>query len=169
MKKTLALIISIACLSFYPAHSVKALSPLGAMTVPPSKTVNLKYSKEQIFDFILQYKNKQPIPSIALPSLHLKSKTPLKQFQDDIEKQWGLRPKEITNAYVIHLNKIYLMDDADYYQKTGRCLDDSLAHELTHFYQSQYQGYTIDGNDDFFEMDAIEVQTAFREQFCRKP
>lgn len=175
MKKTIFFIASVTSLSLFSTLSAYAnIRANGVMpqqpearTIQPSKTVSLKYSEEQIFDFILQFKNKSKVSTIPLPRLRLKSQTSLKEFQDAIEGQWGQRPAEITNAYIIALNEIYLMDDADYYQKLGRCLDDSLAHELTHFYQVKYQGYTPDGNDDFFELDAIEIQTAFREKFCQ--
>lgn len=130
--------------------------------------VHLKHSKEEIFAFILSYKNKPEIPTILLPEVYLKSETSIRQFQDALEEQWGFRSSQITNAYSIKNNEIYLLDDADYYEKTGRCLDDSLAHELTHFYQSRYQGFVIDGNDDSFEFDAVDVQTAFREKYCPK-
>jgi hypothetical protein len=61
------------------------------------------------------------------------------------------------------------MDDAAYYTQLRRCIDDSLAHELTHYVQVVYQGWVLDGFDDSIEFNAIDVQTWFREQFCRQP
>jgi hypothetical protein len=130
----------------------------------PAKPAQLKYTPAQIFDFVLAAKNKTLDPSIQFPKIYFKSKTPLKQFQDAIEKQWGQRPAEITNAFANDNNEIYLMDDQDYYIKFGRCMDDSLAHELTHYVQSKYQKFDL--NDESLEWDAVDVQTQFREKFC---
>ena len=128
-------------------------------------TVSLKYDLKFILTKVLEYKHLDFKNDIALPPLFLKSKTPLNQFQDAIESQWGQRPKEFTNAYAIKSNEIYLLDDADYYKKTGRCIDDSLAHELTHYVQVKYQNFDI--NDESLEWDAIDIQTWFRENFCK--
>ncbi len=130
----------------------------------PTKPAQLKYSTAKIFDFVLSAKNKTLDTSIQFPKIYFKSKTPLKQFQDAIEKQWGQRPAEITNAFANDNNEIYLMDDQDYYIKAGRCMDDSLAHELTHYVQSKYQKFDL--NDESLEWDAVDVQTQFREKFC---
>jgi hypothetical protein len=129
------------------------------------KTASLKYTKEFILLKILEYKHLDYKETLPAPPVFLKSKTPLKQFQDAVETQWGQRPKEFTNVYAIKNNEIYLLDDADYYQKTGRCIDDSLAHELTHFIQVKYQNYDI--NDESLEWDAVDAQTWFRENYCK--
>jgi hypothetical protein len=50
-----------------------------------------------------------------------------------------------------------------------RFIDDSLAHELTHYVQVKYQGWVLDGMDDSIELNAIEVQTWFRETYCQPP
>ncbi len=130
-----------------------------------NKTVKLKYDLRFTLEKVLEYKKLKFNPDIHLPPLFLKSKTPLKQFQDAIESQWGTRPNQFTNAYSVLNNEIYLLDDADYYRKTGRCIDDSLAHELTHYVQVKYQNFDI--NDESLEWDAIDIQTWFREHFCR--
>ncbi len=138
---------------------------LSAFAVPVKKTAQLKYTVEQIFDFVLSEKNKTQDQKIPFPKIFFKSKTPLKQFQDAIEKQWGQRPKEITNAFADNNNEIYMMDDADYYIKTERCMDDSLAHELVHYIQSKYQHFDL--NDESLEWDAVDIQTRFREEYCK--
>ena len=127
-------------------------------------TAKLKYSVDDIFRFVLTEKNKPIDPNIPMPKIYFKSKTPLTQFQNAIEKQWGQRPTEIVNAYANDNNEIYLMDDSDYYIKTERCMDDSLAHELVHYVQSKYQKFDL--NDESLEWDAVGIQTAFREKFC---
>lgn len=129
------------------------------------KTAVLKYTEDFILEKVLEYKHLNKNSEIKNPPIYLKSKTPLKQFQDAIEPQWGQRPTEFTNAYAVQRNEIYLMDDADYYKKTGRCIDDSLAHELTHFVQVKYQNFDI--NDESLEWDAVDIQTWFRENFCK--
>jgi Zn-dependent peptidase ImmA (M78 family) len=131
----------------------------------PQPVAKLRYSFEFILEKVLEKKRQQFKPEIPMPSLHMESKTPLKVFQDAIEEQWGMRPDQITNAYSIKHNMIFLNDDADYYERTGRCMDDSLAHELTHYVQDRYLHW--DFNDESLEWDAIEVQTQFREEFCK--
>lgn len=131
----------------------------------PKKPAVLKYSEDFILKKALEYKKKEFNPNIALPQIFVESKTSLKQFQDAIEPQWGQRPDMITNAYIIHLNQIYLLDDANYYQKLKRCMDDSLMHEYIHYIQAKYQNFDL--NDDTLEMEAVEHQTRFREEFCQ--
>lgn len=125
----------------------------------------LQYTPEMILKQVLAKKNLQFKPEIPMPELNLQSKTPLKKFQDAIEPQWGFRPDVFTNAFIILKNEIYLMDDAAYYKKMKRCVDDSMAHELTHYVQVKYQNYDI--SDDSLEMEAIDVQTWFRDNFCK--
>ena len=118
-----------------------------------------------IFEKTLELKNQKNRPEIPFPKIFLKSTTPLSQFQDAIEKQWGQRPKAFTNAYAIESNAIYIMDDADYYKKFQRCIDDSLVHELVHYIQVKYQNWDI--NDESLEWQAIDLQTNFRNLYCK--
>ncbi len=136
---------------------------LNLLAKPPIKTVKPIYSFDFVLDKVLEYKKLDRKSSILNPKVYYKSQIKLKQFQDAIEKQWGQRPKEITNAFAIENNEIYLLDDADYYQRTKRCIDDSLAHEIVHFVQVKYQNYDI--NDESLEWEAVEIQTWFRENF----
>lgn len=125
----------------------------------------LKYSPEFILKQVLVRKNKTYDKQIPMPQFFYESSTPLIQFQDAIEKQWGFRPDVFTNAFVAERNEIYILDDAEYYKKAERCMDDSVAHELTHYVQVKYQKFDL--NDESLEMDAIDVQTWFRENFCK--
>ena len=138
------------------------LLPLTTFGKPPAK---LRYTKEFIFEKVLELKRQTLKPEIPLPEIFYESKTPLSQFQDAIEEQWGMRPDRITNAYALKKNEIYISDDADYYGRTNRCMDDSVAHEMVHYIQARYQGWDL--NDDSLEWDAIDMQTAFREAYCR--
>lgn len=133
-----------------------------AGTTPPAQ---LKYPVDFLFQKVLEKKRQVQNDNIAFPKIFYASKTPLKKFQDAIEKQWGFRPDLITNAYAVTNNEVYIMDDADYYNKHGRCMDDSLVHELVHFVQVQYLKWDL--NDESLEWDAIGIQTEFREEFCK--
>lgn len=137
------------------------LIPLTTLAEPPAK---LRYSVEFVLQKVLELKKKEFNPLIPLPSIHFESRTPLEVFQDAIEAQWGMRPEHFTNAYSVAHNMLFLNDETSYYRRTKRCMDDSLAHELTHYVQSKYQGFDL--NDESLEWDAIDVQTAFREAFC---
>lgn len=114
---------------------------------------------------MLELKRQKLNPDIQFPAVYFESKTSLNQFQDAIEEQWGMRPDKITNAYSLKNNEIYINDDADYYHRTSRCMDDSLAHEMVHYIQAKYLGWDL--NDDSLEWEAIDIQTAFREAYCR--
>lgn len=124
----------------------------------------LKYKVDFLFSQVLEKKRQTKNDNIKFPTIYYSSKTPLKQFQDAIEKQWGMRPDYITNAYAVDNNEIYIMDDADYYESLKRCMDDSLVHELTHYVQVKYLNWDL--SDESLEWDAVEIQTNFRNEFC---
>jgi hypothetical protein len=105
-------------------------------------------------------------PDVPIPAIHVESATPLRQFQDAIEVQWRTRPSLVTNAYAIAHNEIYLIDDAAFYGRMGRTLDDSLAHELVHYIQAKY--LNDDLSSDWCEVQAAAVQRWFREVFVRQ-
>jgi len=127
-------------------------------------TASLKYSTGFLLEKVLEKKRLVKRADIPEPKIYFSSKTPLKQFQDAIEKQWGFRPVSITNAFAVNNNEIYIMDDADYYSKLGRCMDDSLVHEYVHYLQVKYLNWDL--NDDSLEWDAIDIQTEFRSAYC---
>jgi len=137
---------------------------LSSHATRPAKPAKLKYTFEEIFQFVLTEKKKEYRNEIALPQIFFESNTSLTKFQDSIEEQWGQRPNVFTNAYSVKFNEVFLTDDAKYYKKLKRCIDDSLVHELVHYVQSKYQNFDL--NDDSLEMEAIEIQTLFREKFC---
>lgn len=130
-----------------------------------AETIKPIYTSQFILSHILEYKNLTFKPEIPLPAVVFSSEANLKDFQNDIEPQWGFRPEVITNAYIVHLNKIYLFDDKAYYDQHQRCIDDSLAHELAHYVQVQYRKWDL--NDDSLEWDAIDTQNWFRSQHCK--
>lgn len=94
------------------------------------------------------------------PRVFLESRTPLAQFQDAVQPQWKHRPARFANVYVVARNEIYLSDDPAYYRRMRRTLDESLAHEFTHYLQARYLGYDL--ADESCEAQALDVQMAFR-------
>jgi len=96
------------------------------------------------------------------PHVFLESRTPLAQFQDAVEAQWKHRPARFANVYVVARNEIYLSDDPAYYRRMRRTLDESLAHEFTHYVQARYLGYDL--ADESCEAQALDVQMALRRQ-----
>jgi hypothetical protein len=139
---------------------------VGVFKVLPvqAKNAELQTNFSFIFEQVLARKNQILNPSLAIPKVFYASQTPLKQFQDALEPQWGFRPDVFTNAYAAQLNEIYILDDYEYYKKNERCMDDSMAHELTHYVQSKYQGFDLD--DESLEWDAVDVQSWFRTTYC---
>lgn len=132
-----------------------------------AEAMPLTYSTECVLKAILKHKGLEFRPEIEIPKLTVESKSSLKEFQDALEPQWKMRPDNFTNAYAAHRNEIFLMDDLAYYQRTKRFVDDSLAHELQHYVQVKYRGWDLDGADDSLELDAVNVQTWFREEFMQ--
>ena len=132
-----------------------------------TEPARLRYSIDFILEKVLEKKRQTRRPEIPVPVFHYASATPLVQFQDAVEPQWGFRPDIITNAFILHRNEIYILDEAEYYRRTKRCMDDSVAHELVHYIQGKYQGWDL--HDDSLEWEAIDIQTAFREEFCKSP
>lgn len=127
----------------------------------------LVYPAECVLKVILEHKNLEFRPDLEIPNVIVESKSSLKEFQDAVEPQWKMRPDYFTNVFVTHLNLIFLMDEASYYRRMNRFVDDSLAHELTHYIQVKYRGWELDGSDDSLEMDAINEQTWFRDEFMK--
>lgn len=140
-----------------------ALSCLGVATQTRAQDVaQFKHSHEFILKAVAEKMRVDLRSEIVPPKVFLQSQTPLRQFQDAIEPQWGFRPDAFVNAYVIARNEIYLTDDLDFYQKMERFVDDSLAHEFAHFIQVKYKNYDLN-NDWAAESEAVDIQKWFRE------
>jgi hypothetical protein len=102
-------------------------------------------------------------PEIVLPKILVSSRTPLTQFQDALEEQWGIRPDAFVNAYAVVKNEIYLFDGASFYSGGSRTIEDSLAHEFVHYIQARYWGEDLRSDD--CELQAVTVQRWFRELY----
>ena len=130
---------------------------------PLAAPAELRMDPQQILAAVAQRMNVTLRPDVPVPVIHFESRTPLAQFQKAIATQWRFKPPVISNAYVVATNEIYLIDDADYYRRVKRSMEDSLAHEFAHYLQALY--LDADLKDDFCETEAIDVQAAFRSAF----
>lgn len=104
---------------------------------------------------------------IPRPAIFFQSTTPLRRFQNALAMQWGFEPPMFANAYAVAQNEIYLMDDASYYTRLRRTLDDSLAHEFAHYIQVHY--FKADLTHESCELEAISVQQRFRRAHSTHP
>lgn len=131
------------------------------------EVAELKHSENFIFSEVLRLMNITPNSQIEMPKIILQHKASLKEFQQDVLPQWGFLPDSITNVYIFLKNKIYLLDEKNYYQSMQRCIDDSLAHEYVHFVQVKYQNIPLEYFDDGMEFQAVDIQTKFRDLNCK--
>jgi len=122
----------------------------------------LEHDPHYILEAVARKMNVTLDPNQALPRIYFESSTPLEQFRGAIAPQWGIRPPVFANAYVAARNEIYLSDDPGYYRRTRRTLDESLAHEYTHYLQVHY--FAANLADEGCETEAVAVQIAFREE-----
>ncbi len=127
----------------------------------------LRYGEACILRAVAAHMGVALRPDIPAPAVYYGSKTPLKQFQDAVEPQWNMRPEVFLNAYIVAKNEVYLLDEAEYYRRMKRALDDSLAHEYAHYIQVKYKGFSLEG-DDSLEGQAVSEQTWFRETFIQQ-
>jgi len=127
----------------------------GARTAP----VTLRLDPYVILQQVARQMNVTLRPDVPLPKIFLESSTPLRQFQQAIASQWKFRPHVFANAYAAERNEIYLSDDARYYKKRNRTLDDSLAHEFVHYIQLRYRNDDL--SEEWCETEAIAQQLSF--------
>ena len=120
----------------------------------------LRHDPGYILQAVAREMNVSLRPDVPLPAILLQSKTPLQRFQTALATQWGFEPPVFANAYAVAQNEIYMMDDADYYTRLRRTLDDSLAHEFVHYIQVHY--FKADLTHEACELEAISVQQSFR-------
>jgi hypothetical protein len=104
-------------------------------------------------------------PAIAPPAVLVESATPIARFREAIGAQWGFLPHAFGNAYAVERNEIYLIDDPSYYDRLGRTIEDSLAHELAHYVQIKYLDADLAASA--WKQDAIAVQAWFRDLHLR--
>lgn len=149
---------------------MKALLALALLVSPAGAAVRrmpLRHDPKCILEAVAFAMNVRLDPAIAAPALRLETKTPVSEFADGVEPQWGMRPDRFTNAYSPSANKVFLIEDADYYEKFKRDIADSLAHEYAHFIQVRYKGLSIENFSDNEESEAVHIQTWFRDNYIR--
>jgi hypothetical protein len=137
---------------------------LGVVAKAGAATVRPRHDLACVLEVVASHMGLKIKPEVSLPALLFDSETPLSRFQDAIEPQWKMRPDVFTNAYAAHLNEIYLLDDDRWY-RNGRVIDDSLAHELTHYLQLKYRGWKVEELDESAEAEAVGEQTWFRDTY----
>jgi hypothetical protein len=130
-----------------------------ALTAAAAEPIRLRFDPMTILHTVALRMNVTLRPDVPLPTILLQSTTPLARFQQAMALQWRFRPPRYANAYVVASNEIYLMDDASYYRRLGRTLDESLAHEFAHYLQVHY--FNADLSDPGCETDAVAMQALF--------
>jgi hypothetical protein len=133
---------------------------------PKPVPMPLRHEPRCVLDAVAFAMNVRLDPARPFPALALETKTPLAEFQAAAQRQWGEKPEVFLNLYSVAEERIYLIEDLDYYTRLKRDIADSLAHELAHYVQVHYKGYTADqlawGEDE-----AIHIQTWFRDHYVR--
>lgn len=124
-----------------------------------TERVKLRLDPAVILQHVARQMNVTLRADEPVPKIFLESTTPLRQFQNAIAPQWKFRPHVFANAYAAERNEIYLSDDASYYKRRKRTLDDSLAHEFVHYIQVRYRKHDL--ADPTCEDEAIAVQLSF--------
>lgn len=137
-----------------------------AQAAAPVTPMPLRHDPKCVLDAVAFAMNVRLDPEFPLPALRLETKTPLSEFQDAAQRQWNTRPDAFLNLYSVAEEKIYLIEDADYYGRMHRDIADSLAHEYAHYIQVRYKGYTAEQLADG-ENEAIHIQTWFRDHYVR--
>ena len=123
------------------AVALACLAPaVAGENVEMAAPVKLRFEPRFILDTVAERMKVTLRADVPLPAIFLESTTPLRQFQDAMEGQWQFRPPLIANSYSIATNEIYLSDEASFYRRFKRTLDDSLAHEFVHYIQARYHG-----------------------------
>jgi hypothetical protein len=172
----LLLLLSLASFAQDDAQFAKALADGGGVILkaaaagkraapPPRRIIRLRIAPECILRAVAERMGKPWPADLAAPPVRFESETPLKDFQDAVEKQWGSRPPVLSNVFAEKSYQIFLIDDAGYYERLRRTIDDSLAHEYAHVVQVKLQGAKLAEGAESLESDAVGVQTWFRETF----
>ncbi|MNK51243.1 hypothetical protein D3C87_701410 [compost metagenome] len=155
---------SIFALSFVMMFSLQSLAQEAQVFWSAEKL----HESEQCLLQLVRTKMKVKTPADMFPRIRFETEVPFDEYQDAIEKWWGVRPEFFNNTYDVPNNTIYVTNNMRWY-KSPRTPMDSLVHELAHFVQVRDLKIG-DGDADHLEAQAIEVQTWFREnraQFIR--
>ncbi|MBI3298251.1 MAG: hypothetical protein HYZ75_08815 [Elusimicrobia bacterium] len=146
---------------------MKAFLLLAVLASAAIPRMPLRHEPKCVLEAVAFAMNVRLDPSIAPPPIRLETETPLAEFADALQPQWGSRPEVFTNAYSPSADRIFLIEDAGYYGRLKRDIADSLAHEYVHFIQVRYKGLPISQFGDSEESEAVHVQTWFRDHYIR--
>lgn len=144
-----------------------ALALLAAPVSAAIRRMPIRHDPKCVLEAVAFAMNVRLDPAKPLPAIRLETQTPISEFADAVEPQWGSRPEVFTNAYSPSTEKIFLIEDAKYYEKFGRDIADSLAHEYAHYVQVRYKGLRLEDFSDAEEGEAVSVQTWFRDNYIR--
>jgi hypothetical protein len=142
------------------------LKGFGAGTLPgdlPARVATLQHDPQFILEAVAVRMGVLLRPDLTPPAILLESRTALQRLQAAAEKQWGFRPPVFISMYATASNEVYLIDHAALYERYPATLDDSLAHELVHYLQANYLSDRF--NTEWSEVEAVSIQTWFREEF----
>ena len=126
------------------------------------RVATLHHDPQRILEAVAQRMGIRLRPDIPVPVVRFESGTKLERMQAAAERQWGYRPETFANVYAIAENRIYLIDDADFYEQHARTLDDALAHEFVHYLQAIYRRDEF--GSEWSEAEAIALQNWFRKE-----
>jgi hypothetical protein len=139
-----------------------ATDEMASRDASTERVARLHHDPQWILKAVADRMGVQMHPAIPLPEILFESETPLTRMQAAAERQWGFRPQVFANAYAADENRIYLIDDADFYERIGRTLDDALAHEFVHYLQATY--LKDEFKSEWSEATAIALQSWFRKE-----
>ena len=148
-------------------RALLALVLLAAPAAAAIRRMPLRHDPKCVLQAVAFAMNVPLDPSKPTPAIRLETQSSVSEFADAVEAQWGSRPDVFTNAYSPSAEKIFLIEDAKYYEKFGRDIADSLAHEYAHYIQVRYRGLRTEDFGDSEESEAIHIQTWFRDNYIR--
>ncbi len=138
---------------------------LGSFSQAGDLKSELIKAQECVIHFVALKMNVVLIDGYELPTIHLESEIKIEEYQTWAEPVWHIKPEVVVNSFFGYPNKLVLFDDMNYYIRHKRFIFDSLVHELVHFVQEKYQGITAEEMHDAEEIQAIGIQTEFREEY----
>jgi hypothetical protein len=163
---TAAVALSLAIAAVWSAQINEPRSPSPPITLRAG-VAPLHHDPQFILEAVARRMGVTLRPEVPPPTIRLESRTPLYRLQRAAERQWGFRPLVFVTTYASASNEIYLIDRSADYLPYGRTPDDALAHELVHYIQANY--LKDDFSTDWSEVEAVAVQTWFRETFIDRP
>jgi hypothetical protein len=101
----------------------------------------------------------------VLPEVQPEGLATLSELQAVTQRLWGFAVPKFINLYDPQENRIYLFRDLDFYERFGRSIYDSLAHEFVHFVQAKVRQTPLLQFGEAEENEAIHIQNQFRQRY----